>query len=149
MQFLCDKMCAQLGRWLRIAGYDTAIIETAVEDEKILAQAIAENRILLTRDKFFKRVDPRIVIYLQGDLLEGWVEQLKARGVNWLFSPFSRCLKCNAPLEKIAKPDDFPHTNVEEFWSCPLCHHLYWRGSHTEHMEERLTLWQNQRFKMQ
>ena len=32
LRFLCDEMLAGLGRWLRIAGYDTAIARRGRRD---------------------------------------------------------------------------------------------------------------------
>jgi uncharacterized protein len=68
-KFLCDHMLVRLGRWLRAAGYDTAIIEDALSDREILDRAIHEERLLLTRDShFLKMIAPeKTVIYLRGN----------------------------------------------------------------------------------
>ena len=44
LRLLCDEMLAGLGRWLRLAGYDTEIAERGCRDRDILEQAHA-NRI--------------------------------------------------------------------------------------------------------
>ncbi|HEY2811394.1 MAG TPA: Mut7-C RNAse domain-containing protein, partial [Rhabdochlamydiaceae bacterium] len=65
--------------------------------------------------------------------------------IDWLHHPFSRCLGCNSPLEKTTDTSLVPlqmQENVKEFWSCPTCHHIFWLGSHTEHMLAILTAWQ-------
>lgn len=74
-------MCLELGRWLRIAGYDTAIIDNSIEDRKIFEMAVEEERRLLTRDRYFTKLDPerKTVIYLKGESLDGWAEQLLLR----------------------------------------------------------------------
>ncbi len=137
IKFLCDHMCAELGKWLRIAGYDTVIIEGAMDDKKIFEKAVEENRCLITRDKYFLKLDPeqKTVIYLKEEGLSEWMEQLKEeKNVDWLYRPFSRCLKCNSLFEKTQPPDDLPEqirTTIKEFWECPACHHLFWLGSHT------------------
>src|SRR5207244_10099328 len=51
MRLLCDEMLARLGRWLRAAGYDTAIAENGMPDAALIRRCVAENRILLTRDR--------------------------------------------------------------------------------------------------
>jgi hypothetical protein len=51
LRFLCDEILAGLGRWLRIAGYDTAIAARGCRDCDLVEQAHAEQRILLTRDR--------------------------------------------------------------------------------------------------
>ena len=149
-KFLCDEMCLELGRWLRAAGYDTVIIDTPIPDKEIFKKATAENRLLLTRDKDFKKFDPKgkIVIYLRSDALDEWAKQLKEEGINWLFHPFSRCLHCNSLLEKTTPPLDLEHIpkHVKKFWSCPLCGGIFWLGSHTERMEEQLKTWKNATF---
>lgn len=142
-------MCSELGRWLRVAGYDTRIINAPMEDEYIFQQAIKENRFLLTRDKHFKKIDPeaKIVIYLHQEKLDEWAQQLKSEGVNWLFAPFTRCLQCNVLFNPISKPAHVTVAdNISEFWSCPTCDQIFWRGSHTQHMEEQLSIWQSEAF---
>lgn len=147
-KFLCDQMCAELGRWLRTAGYDTVIINTPLQDREIFERALKEKRLLLTRDKHFKDMDPerKTIIYLRGEVLDGWAEQLKEEGVDWLFCPFSRCLQCNSLLEKISPPvgllGQMPR-DINECWFCPVCDHTFWLGSHTARMESRLREWQN------
>ena len=39
VRLLCDEMLKGIGRWLRAAGYDTAIAQDGVADEDLLAQA--------------------------------------------------------------------------------------------------------------
>ncbi|NGX58146.1 MAG: hypothetical protein K940chlam3_01051 [Chlamydiae bacterium] len=148
-KFVCDKMCSELGKWLRAAGYDTDIIQTPLEDEEIFNKAVEEERFLITRDKDFKTIDPdkQTVIYLRSEAIDDWARQLKVEeGVDWLFRPFSRCLQCNSPFEKTAPPSEFPEgipEDAEEFWSCPSCDQLFWLGSHTERMESQLKAWQS------
>lgn len=133
-KFLCDQMCADLGRWLRAAGYDTIIVDTPMDDRAIFKSAVEERRLLLTRDRFFKELDPegKTVIYLRGEGLDSWAEQLKDRGVSWLYRPFTRCLQCNSKFEK----------GDSNTWSCPKCQQLFWLGSHTENMRRQLEQWQ-------
>jgi len=146
-KFLCDQMCVDLGRWLRAAGYDTEIITTSLPDKQVFEKAVREERFLITKDKLFDEIDPekKTVIYLQGETLDEWAEQLKVEeSIDWLTKPFSRCLQCNSPLEKIALtdvPEEAPK-DVKEFWSCPTCEQIFWLGSHTEHMKEQLKTWQ-------
>lgn len=132
-KFLCDLMCVQLGRWLRAAGYDVVIVDASMDDREIFHKAVHERRLLLTRDRFFTELDPdgKTVIYLKGEELGDWAEQLKAKGVDWLFRPFTRCLECNSEFEKT----DQVH------WFCPSCQQTFWLGSHTENMERQLSEW--------
>lgn len=150
MKFLCDEMLAGLGRWLRAAGYDTAITETQTEDSKILERAIREKRLLLTRDHHFQTMisDGKTVIFLNQNTLEECVHELKRQlNIDWLHDPFSRCLECNAALVK-PKPEavleqvpESIRSATDRFWYCPHCEKVYWKGSHTERMLEQLKTW--------
>src|SRR3977135_3678526 len=51
VRLYCDEMLTRLGRWLRAAGYDTAIAENGMPDAALIARCVAEDRILLTRDR--------------------------------------------------------------------------------------------------
>lgn len=146
-KFLCDQMCGHLGRWLRAAGYDTEIIDQPLDDERIYHKAILENRRLLTKDRLFKKIDSngKVVIYLNGKSIDEWAMQLKDElGINWQYAPFSRCLQCNTLLIKTQDSSTVPeevrkYTN--EFWFCEHCHKIFWRGSHTDRMQEKLKTW--------
>ncbi len=148
-KFLCDQMCADLGRWLRTAGFDTVIIESATDDVAIFKRAQEEGRRLITKDRHFLELDPerKTIVFLKGDALEEWAEQLRQEEkIDWLYHPFSRCLECNSLLQKTPPPADLPQqvreTN-QEFWLCPHCHKTYWLGSHTERMYATLKEWNN------
>lgn len=137
-------MCGEIGKWLRIAGYDTKIINNSVEDTKILQQTTEEDRFLITKDAYFVNQHEK-VIFLKEDSLDKWAKELKKRGVDWLFAPFSRCVKCNSLLQKMSNPpidmlgSKTDHT--QEFWSCPSCGQIFWLGSHTTKMEKQLKRW--------
>jgi uncharacterized protein len=61
-----------------------------------------------------------------------------------LIAPFTRCLRCNAPLQHAAKADVIeelePLTKIyyEQFRRCPGCGQIYWSGSHFEKLEKRI-----------
>lgn len=151
MKFLCDQMLAGLGRWLRIAGYDTLIIENSLEDREILKRALNENRILLTRDRHFLTMNApeKSMIFIEGNTLEECIQELNQKlHLDWLYAPFSRCILCNfilvEPNDQIVDeqvPNDVRST-TDKFWYCPLCKKVYWQGSHTARMLEQLQTWQ-------
>lgn len=126
MKFLCDQMLADVGKWLRVAGYDTEIISQGEKDEEIAARALREDRILLTRDQNLKG------IHLKHNSLEETIADLNSQiAINWLYKPFSRCIICNAVLEE-----------RDGSTYCPICQKLYWLGSHTDRMLEQLKAFQ-------
>src|SRR4051812_21786929 len=51
VRLMCDEILLRLWRWLRAAGYDTAIAEGGAEDAAVIARCAAESRVLLTRDR--------------------------------------------------------------------------------------------------
>ena len=151
LRFLCDEMLISLGKWLRIAGYDTAILDPKTSDQEILQLAIKENRFLITRDRHFLQMkDPeKLVLFLSSNSLDECAVELKQRvHLNWLYQPFTRCLQCNSSLietndqalwERVP-PDVVQSSNL---WYCPQCDKIYWIGSHTDKMFKQLTFWHN------
>src|SRR5512143_620805 len=100
-RFLCDEMLQRLGRWLRAAGYDTAIAAAGQDDRELVQQANNENRLLLTRDRHMAqfRNGRGLVMLLEPNSLTSEVADISERfAIDWLLRPFSRCLECNTPL---------------------------------------------------
>ncbi|GAB4185012.1 MAG: Mut7-C RNAse domain-containing protein [Simkaniaceae bacterium] len=146
-KFLCDQMLARLGKYLRAAGYDTKIISKSMPDQEIAEIAEEENRVLITRDRHFSRYlkFKSCIIILAGNFLEDCVRELKNRiCINWLHAPFTRCIRCNTKLQKEVSLDRVPagvRKWCQEFWTCPRCLHIYWKGSHTDRMLNTLKKW--------
>jgi uncharacterized protein len=150
MRLLCDEMLLRLGRWLRAAGYDTAIAEAGAADADLLARSAAENRVLLTRDfRLAARAEAAAVPVVQlaaGDIA-GQARALKAAlDIDWLHAPFTRCLVDNAPLdaappEAAAEVPPSSRAAGGPLRRCPRCGRLYWPGGHVRRMQARLASW--------
>ncbi len=148
-RLLCDEMLARLGRWLRAAGYDTAIARRRGTDRALLAEARAERRTLITRDRKILEIrgaGERALVPAGGNLAD-WVADITRRlGIDWLKAPFSRCLVCNRELEPMpeAAASRLPARALplapRATW-CPDCDRLYWPGSHVARMRRRLEAW--------
>jgi len=145
-------MLIRLGRWLRAAGYDTAIACEGQSDSELLEFAISEKRKLITRDTHFLKMGKgkEWVIWLKSVSVEECVHELgKKCPLNWLKNPFRRCLLCNSVLQD-GVMSDHPSPPEEvlrhhrHFWCCRHCGKTYWLGSHTKQMLSRLTRWQNE-----
>ena len=145
-RYLCDEMLHRLGRWLRAAGYDTAIAEAGTPDGELLHQALNEGRMMLTRDRHLAHTcgSSDTLILLQQNTLKEQVAELTRRcNINWLLFPFSRCLECNTLL---VSADDVQRKRLPEgafsispeAWYCPRCDKLYWEGSHVRRMRHTL-----------
>jgi uncharacterized protein with PIN domain len=142
-------MLARLGRWLRAAGYDTAIAKGGLPDRALIARCTAEGRVLLTRDRHLTAVaDGRIrIVCLTETSLAAQARALRAvLGVDWQRAPFTRCLVDNAPLG-LAPPDmevQVPPASRAAggpLHVCPECGRLYWPGGHVRRMLTRLAEW--------
>jgi uncharacterized protein with PIN domain len=146
VRFLCDEMLAGLGRWLRIAGYDTVIAAGGCRDCDLVEQAHAEQRILLTRDRRLVEIRQAgdWTIVLEGVGIDACARELAQRlSLDWKLDPLSRCTLCNTPLDvadhrllaslppRIRAIDATVHV-------CPRCGHLYWEGSHVRRIRRRL-----------
>lgn len=153
MKFLVDENLQRLGSWLRAAGYDTLIESDGRPDYDLLKQALAEERLLITRDR--KLTEHRrasgTVILLECENLEECVAALcRQLPINWLHQPFVRCLVCNTPLidaetEQLYALPIRLKNSIEHAYYCPGCNKVYWDGSHVRRMRARLNDWQ-QRF---
>jgi len=142
-------MLASLARWLRAAGYDTALAPVSANDRAITEQCRAEERILITRDRHLAQHAGRgvRVTLLGANDLDGQIGQLTAAlGIDWTRTPFTRCLLDNTPLHE-AGPDERARVPPRArdlpgpFRACPACGRLYWPGSHVRRMQARLEQW--------
>jgi uncharacterized protein with PIN domain len=140
-------MLQGVGRWLRIAGYDTAIAETGSLDAELLAVAAAEARVLLTCDRALGAQAAGALV-LGSERLDEAAGALRRRlGIDWLRAPFSRCLLDNAELrpadaQALARVPGSAQHEGETVTVCPECARVYWPGSHVRRMRARLERWQ-------
>lgn len=145
-RFLCDEMLIGLGRWLRIAGYDTEIAARGRSDRELVEQAHAEDRVLLTRDRRLveiRNAGGRTIV-LESEGIDAWAAELGRRlRLDWTHDPLSRCAVCNAVL-RAAAPEQRRNLPPliqaldEPVNVCPRCGKLYWEGSHVRRIRGRL-----------
>jgi uncharacterized protein with PIN domain len=146
---MCDEMLLRLGRWLRAAGYDTAIAEGGADDATVIARCAVEGRVLLTRDRLLaKRAEAPIrVLRLTDRTIDEQARTLAAMlGIDWRRAPFTRCVIDNTVLDP-APPGAIvgvpPRSRAAggKLLHCPTCGRLYWQGGHVRRMRERLAAW--------
>lgn len=143
MRLLCDEMLQRLCRWLRAAGYDAALPAPGAADKDVFQQALAHDRLLLTRDRgFLDRREARSrVFYFETTEIDAQARLLRDElGIDWLREPFSRCLLCNTPLERVEERERPPKA-VGALLRCPGCDKVFWEGSHVQRMRSRLACW--------
>ncbi len=148
-KFIVDNNVGKLAKWLRIMGYDTLFFN-GMDDSRMIATALAEGRVILTRDtQIMKR---RVVteghikaILIKGDKPEQQMRQVIATlNLNCLYKPFTICLECNQPLIARSKPEvkdlvpAYVFQTQDQYMECPACHRIYWRGTHWQAMTRKL-----------
>jgi len=148
-KFIADINVGKLARWLRILGYDTFIFK-GQDDVDMLTAALAEDRILLTRDseivkrRLVTRGQVRAILINSDDFREQLGQVLNSLGQLPLPRPLTLCVECNEPL--IEKPKDgvkeyvpaYVYQTQNDYMQCPACYRIYWKGTHWQAMTERL-----------
>jgi len=144
-KFVADGHVGKLVRDLRLLGIDVAY-DPLVEDQQLVRIATSENRALLTRDRrLLMHAIVRHGYYLRSqDPLEQTLEVLRRFDLGSALVPFTRCLRCNAPLEPAEKANVIgqlePLTKIyyEQFRRCSGCGQVYWSGSHFQKLQKRI-----------
>jgi len=141
LRFAADGNLGRLAGYLRMLGFDTLYRSDYRDDE--LAQVSAdEGRILLTRDRgvLMRSIVSRGYCVRETDPHRQLIEILQSFNLIPSIFPFRRCIHCNAllqPAEKRSVSDRLlPQTkqHYDEFYICPQCKRIYWKGSHYRHM---------------
>ena len=148
-KFIVDHNVGKLAGWLRMLGYDSVFFDGA-DDTFMVRQALAEGRIILTRDTgVMKR---RVItsgrlkaVLFETEEPEQQMRQLMAEFD--LYSqarPFTLCLEDNQPLverspeEVKGKVPPYVYKTQKQYMECPACGRVYWRGTHWAAMKRKL-----------
>jgi len=144
-KFVADGHLGRLARNLRLLGFDVAY-DPRAEDRQLLRVMERENRALLTCDR---RLLMHAVVRTgycprSQNSDEQTVEVIRRFDLLGSITPFTRCIRCNAPLRNIAKAEIIerlePLTKIyyEQFRRCTGCDQIYWPGSHFSKLQKRL-----------
>ncbi len=148
-KFIVDTNVGKLVKWLRMLGYDTLFFNGS-DDSNMIATALAEGRVILTRDtQIMKRrvvASGRLkVVFIQDDDPELQIQQvINTLDLDCQFRPFAICLECNQPLLERTKQQvkdlvpPYVFQTQSQYMECPNCHRIYWRGTHWEAMTKKL-----------
>ena len=144
-RFVADGHLGSLSRNLRLLGFDVVYGQNA-DDRQLLEVMARENRALLTRDR--RLLMHGIVQHgywpRSQDPDEQTIEVVRRFDLSKLIAPFTRCLRCNAPLEEVPKTEIIdklePLTKIyyDQFRRCPDCEQIYWPGSHFAKLQKRV-----------
>jgi len=140
-RFVLDQHLGRLAAYLRMLGLD-ALHSVPAPDEQLAGVSSREDRVLLTRDVgLLKRREVR-----RGYFVRATDPRAQASEVVRRFrlldaaAPFTRCVRCNTPLEradKAAVASKLPVRTADahdHFMRCPTCGRVYWKGSHYDRM---------------
>lgn len=140
IRFILDAHLGKLAKYLRMLGFDT-LYRNDFGDQEIIAIAREEKRIILTRDKLLlKSVDHGYYVRAT-EKHEQLVEVVEKFDLYSRFRSFTRCMTCNTELQPKSKADvrDLVDADTwrlfQEFFYCPVCRKVYWKGSHFVRME--------------
>jgi len=136
-------MLGRVARWLRLLGCDVLYSNTG-EDSELLAEALTEDRILLTADR-----ELAMRAKTHGYLIESEGSENRLREIIYEFNiePVlygDRCPECNGMVVEVPKEsveEDVPrYTFVthDKFRRCNECGRVFWEGSHKELAETDL-----------
>ncbi len=147
VHFVADVHLGGLTRNLRLLGFDVAYTQNA-NDRQLLDLMARENRALLTRDRrlLMHAIVQHAYCPRSQNAEEQAIEVVRRFRLSNLIAPFIRCLRCNAPLQHVAKADVIeelePLTKIyyEHFRRCPDCGRIYWSGSHFEKLKRRIKM---------
>jgi uncharacterized protein with PIN domain len=146
MRFVIDGMLGKLTRWLRIMGHDALYLNDA-KDRDLVANAIRENRILLTSDVALYRL--ATARGADAYLVKGRTEAERLASLANRFkldlsvnTADSRCPVCGSSLKEVSKKEvreKIPAATFNafnEFWTCSNseCAKVYWQGSHWQNI---------------
>lgn len=145
MNLLLDAMLGTLATLLRMCGHDAAYaLDRGVEaDDRLLALARAEDRLLVTRDvDLAARAGDRGLLIESRDATDQ-LRELRAAGVDLALSERpTRCGACNGSLAPVPvdadTPGYAPDPGAVDCFRCRDCGQVFWRGSHWADVRERL-----------
>jgi uncharacterized protein with PIN domain len=140
-RFVADAHLGGLARLLRMTGFDT-LYDNRFGDDEIERLALAQERIVLTRDReLLKRRAIRHGCYVHALHPEQQLQEIFERlDLARSARPFTRCLSCNAPLRPVEKARvdaQLPpgvRERYERFSACEGCARVFWEGSHWRRM---------------
>jgi uncharacterized protein with PIN domain len=148
-RFIVDLNCGKLAKWLRMIGYDTTLFDNR-DDKYLIHTALAENRVILTRDTQLMRrrvitIGELKAVFIRNDNPLQQIQQvIDELGLDSVFKPFSLCLECNRPLVKASKEDikdrvpPYVYQTQTQYVECPHCRRIYWQGTHWQAMLKKL-----------
>ncbi|MFD1186155.1 Mut7-C RNAse domain-containing protein [Pontibacter rugosus] len=141
-RFILDVHLGTLAKSMRMLGVKT-YYQTDLSDNTIAQLAQEQQLVVLTRDiGLLKQKVITWGYWLRSQHTQEQLEEVIRRFDLWdSFSPFRLCLECNTPVLAVDKECIMeqlpPKTRLyfNEFYQCPSCKRVYWKGSHYDRMQ--------------
>jgi hypothetical protein len=141
-RFVLDSHLGRLAAYLRMLGFD-CLYQNDFDDEELAEIVQREGRILLSRDRrlLMRKAVVHGYCLRSLDSTEQMSEAIRRFHLTKRIVPFHRCLRCNHPLEPVAKEavldrlEPLTKLYFDEFQICPACQQIYWKGSHYDRMQ--------------
>jgi uncharacterized protein with PIN domain len=141
--FICDVHLGRLCKYLRMLGWDTLYSNQYTPDD-LIAISGQEKRLLLSKNYQLTRNKKVTRSYWvrSSNPLEQIKDLINKLDLSNRSMPLTRCLNCNHILMQVEKHEILhrlqPRTAMyyNEFFNCPSCDQIYWKGSHFENMVE-------------
>jgi uncharacterized protein with PIN domain len=141
-KFVLDVHLGKLTRYLRMLGFDS-VYDQGYKDEELVSISALEKRSILTRDrKLLMRKQVERGYWIRSEMIIEQVSEVIQRfDLEDSIRLFSLCTLCNGYLRPADEKtvmlsfpahEFFPGTM---FYCCDRCHHIYWKGSHSERFE--------------
>lgn len=145
-RFVLDVHLGTLTRRLRWLGLD-CWYRPDVDDDHLAEVAVAQERILLTRDRrlLMRRVITHGYCPRSDDPDEQTLEVVRRYRLDDELAPWTRCVPCNGLLEPVTRDEVLaqlpPRTRTafDDFARCTCCGQVYWPGSHVAALQGLLT----------
>ena len=149
-KFVADVHLGRLTKYLRMMGFDV-YYKNNLDDEEIINISIKERRAILTKDRgILKRNEVTRGYWVRSIKVEEQVKEVIQRfDLQKEMKEFSRCLECNDLLKSIKKETIIKQLPLKvaqtqnEFYQCPSCKKIYWKGTHQQRMLKFVQLLQN------
>lgn len=135
--FVVDAMLGTLATRMRILGFD-AVCYHDTADSLILRKSKEEGRVILTQDRELARLGGESAYFVLGKRLDEQLREVLDRfGLEVSVDAiFSRCSLCNTVLERAPRESVIGRVparvarTYEDFYRCPACGKIYWKGGH-------------------
>jgi uncharacterized protein with PIN domain len=140
-KFVVDVHLGRLTKYLRMIGLDVSY-KNNFDDDEIVRVSLKEKRAILTKDRgILKRNEVTHGYWVRSIKVEEQVREILDRfDLKKEIKEFSRCIECNqllVPIKKEEVIDELPPKVAQtqnEFYQCPSCMKIYWKGTHYRRM---------------